>query len=406
MNTFDPDALECLAAIVQEGGFERAAVRLSITQSAVSQRLRSLESQAGMVLIVRSRPVKPTPAGQLLLKHTKMQRLLRADLERELRELAPNMAPGVREHERIAIAINADSIASWALPALNALACQGLPIEVIADDQDLTLQWLREGQVLGCVTALRQPLRGCRVVELGAMEYVAVVSRDFAIGQRGSSGAGGPLLGMHNFRHLPFVAFNRKDGMPELFVAQALGLKSVNLQQFFVPSCQGMVSAVLAGWGSGFCPDCWFRRCWSRASCSTPCPVTVCACPCTGIAGTCPPRCSTASVPRCRLPLPAPWYQGACKRQRAVRSPLEDSDAGAPRAPCAQHWLSGSACARPIPGRAHPPPRAQTRALLGVSISRRQSPHASGNGQRQRPWSKGDAKQRRQSGRTRHVRGA
>lgn len=254
MNTFDPDALECLAAIVQEGGFERAAVRLSITQSAVSQRLRSLESQAGMVLIVRSRPVKPTPAGQLLLKHTKMQRLLRADLERELRELAPNMAPGVREHERIAIAINADSIASWALPALNALACQGLPIEVIADDQDFTLQWLREGQVLGCVTALRQPLRGCRVVELGAMEYVAVVSRDFAIGQRGSSGAGGPLLGMHNFRHLPFVAFNRKDGMPELFVAQALGLKSVNLQQFFVPSCQGMVSAVLAGWGVGILP--------------------------------------------------------------------------------------------------------------------------------------------------------
>ena len=39
MSTYDPDALECLAAIVEEGGFERAAVRLAITQSAVSQRL-------------------------------------------------------------------------------------------------------------------------------------------------------------------------------------------------------------------------------------------------------------------------------------------------------------------------------------------------------------------------------
>ena len=39
MSTFDPDALECLAAIIEEGGFERAAQRLSITQSAVSQRL-------------------------------------------------------------------------------------------------------------------------------------------------------------------------------------------------------------------------------------------------------------------------------------------------------------------------------------------------------------------------------
>ena len=28
MSTFDPNALECLAAIVEEGGFERAAVRL------------------------------------------------------------------------------------------------------------------------------------------------------------------------------------------------------------------------------------------------------------------------------------------------------------------------------------------------------------------------------------------
>ncbi|HEY5581013.1 MAG TPA: LysR family transcriptional regulator, partial [Rhodoferax sp.] len=69
MSTFDPDALECLAAIVEEGGFERAAVRLSITQSAVSQRLRSLEVQVGTVLIVRSRPLKPTSAGRLLLKH-------------------------------------------------------------------------------------------------------------------------------------------------------------------------------------------------------------------------------------------------------------------------------------------------------------------------------------------------
>ena len=51
MRTFDSDALECLAAIVEEGGFERAAVRLSITQSAVSQRLRALEAQVGTVLL-------------------------------------------------------------------------------------------------------------------------------------------------------------------------------------------------------------------------------------------------------------------------------------------------------------------------------------------------------------------
>jgi LysR family transcriptional regulator (chromosome initiation inhibitor) len=206
------------------------------------------------VLIVRSRPVRPTLAGQLLLKHAKMSRLLRADLELELRELAPSEVVGQREHERVAIAINADSIASWALPALHDLVRQGLPLELIADDQDFTLQWLREGQVLGCVTALSQPLRGCRVLALGAMEYLAVAERGYAQKHLAPLCAGAPLLGMHNFRKLPFVAFNRKDSVPAQLVARALGLKSVNLQQLFVPSCQAMVQAVQSGWGVGVLP--------------------------------------------------------------------------------------------------------------------------------------------------------
>jgi LysR family transcriptional regulator (chromosome initiation inhibitor) len=249
MSTFDPDALECLAAIVEEGGFERAAQRLSITQSAVSQRLRALEAQVGTVLIVRSRPLKPTSAGQLLLKHTKQLRLLRADLERDLKELAPSSTGGAREEERISIAVNADSIATWALPALNELARQGLPMEIIADDQDFTQEWLREGQVLGCVTTLKQALRGCKVVPLGAMEYVAVAQADYAR-QKFPKG-----LGPHNFRDVPFIAFNRKDDMQSEFVGKAFGLKRVTLNQLFVPSSEGQVRAVLAGWGISVVPE-------------------------------------------------------------------------------------------------------------------------------------------------------
>lgn len=254
MSSFDPDALECLASIIEEGGFERAAQRLSITQSAVSQRLRSLESQTGTVLVVRSRPVKPTPAGQLLLKHTKMQRLLRADLERELRELTPSLGSGPGEHDCVPIAVNADSMATWVLPALDPLSRKGLSVEIITDDQEFTLQWLREGQVLGCVTALQQPLRGCRALTLGAMEYIVVGSAAYAAQSLGAPDAQGARLGRHNFRQPSFIAFNRKDGMPVQFMSQALGLKSVHLHQVFVPSCQGMVSAVLAGWGVAVVP--------------------------------------------------------------------------------------------------------------------------------------------------------
>ncbi|MFO1244760.1 MAG: LysR family transcriptional regulator ArgP [Ramlibacter sp.] len=249
MSTFDPDALECLAAIVEEGGFERAAQRLSITQSAVSQRLRALEAQVGTVLIVRSRPLKPTSAGQLLLKHTKQLRLLRADLERDLKELAPSSTGSGREEERISIAVNADSIATWALPALGELARQGLPLEIITDDQDFTHEWLREGQVLGCVTTLKQALRGCKVVPLGAMDYIAVARPDFAQARVPKG------LTPHNFREVPFIAFNRKDDGQAEFVSKAFGLKRVTLSQLFVPSSEGQVRAVLAGWGVSILPE-------------------------------------------------------------------------------------------------------------------------------------------------------
>lgn len=255
--TFDSDALECLAAIVEEGGFERAAVRLSVTQSAVSQRLRALEAQVGTVLLVRSRPVKPTSAGRLLIKHAMQMRLLRADLETDLRDLTPGVG-AMGEEDRISIAVNADSIATWVLPALSPLVSEGLPLEIITDDQDFTHEWLREGLVLGCVTTLKQALRGCKVLPLGAMPYVAVASAAYASDHCPQG------LNKHNFREIPFIAFNRKDDLQAEFVSRASGLRRVTLSQRFVPSSEGQVRAVLAGWGASVVPELQVRSLLDR----------------------------------------------------------------------------------------------------------------------------------------------
>ena len=59
----------------------------------------------------------------------------------------------------------------------------------------------------------------------------------------------------HNFREVPFIAFNRKDDGQAEFVSKAFGLKRVTLSQLFVPSSEGQVRAVLAGWGVSILPE-------------------------------------------------------------------------------------------------------------------------------------------------------
>lgn len=273
MGAFDPDALECLAAVVEEGSFERAAQRQLISQSAVSQRLMGLEAQIGVALVVRSRPVKLTTAGQLLLKHVKQLRVLRADFGRDLRTLAPGATRRAFDEERISIAVNADCLATWALPALRELAHHGHPLEVITDDHTLTHQWLREGLVQGCVTTQAQALKGCKVVALGQMDYVAVAQRAYADLHCPQG------LGMDNFREIPFVAFNRKDDTQAQFVASALGLPQVRLNQLFVPSAEGRLEAVLDGWGAGVFPRLLAQRLLRDGRLCDIAPGTSCAVP-------------------------------------------------------------------------------------------------------------------------------
>ncbi|AKJ32163.1 LysR family transcriptional regulator ArgP [Caldimonas brevitalea] len=247
MHHFDPAALDCLAALVDEGSFERAAQRLSITQSAVSQRLRALEQEVGQLLVVRARPLRLTEPGKVLLRFARQWQALRADVARELEE-------GARPDERLPIAVNADSLATWVLPALDPLVQQGVSLEMVVDDQDFTHDWLRQGAVLGCVSTVRQALRGCRVVPLGVMRYIAVASPGFVARE-----LGGGLTGA-NFAQVPFLVFNRKDDMQAQWVSHAFGVRSPRLRERFVPSSEAYVRAVLMGWGVGVVPELQVRE--------------------------------------------------------------------------------------------------------------------------------------------------
>ncbi|MBW8845557.1 MAG: LysR family transcriptional regulator ArgP [Burkholderiales bacterium] len=250
MNEFDPAALDCLAALADEQGFERAAQRLSITQSAVSQRLRALETQVGQPLVVRSRPLRLTEAGKVLLRFARQLQALRVDVARELGE---RIAP----QSRLAIAVNADSLATWVLPALDGLVQQGLRegygLELVVDDQDFTHDSLRQGAVLGCVSTMAEALQGCRVQALGVMRYVAVANPGFLATRL----QGDPIHGLHtgNFADTPFLVFNRKDDSQVQWVSQAFGVRAPRLRERFVPSSEAYVRAAVMGWGVGVAPE-------------------------------------------------------------------------------------------------------------------------------------------------------
>ena len=242
MNELDPAALDCLAALADNGTFERAAERLAITQSAVSQRLRTLEAGVGQPLVVRSRPLQLTEAGKVLLRYARQWQALRADAAREL---------GARLHEtqRLPIAVNADSLATWVLPALDPIVQAGHGLELVVDDQDFTHDWLRQGAVLGCVSTVREALRGCRVRALGVMRYIAVASPAFAARELPHG------LTRDDFARVPFLVFNRKDDMQSQWVSRAFGVRGPRLQERFVPSSEAYARAAAMGWGVGVMPE-------------------------------------------------------------------------------------------------------------------------------------------------------
>src|SRR5690606_3202520 len=129
---------------------------------------------------------------------------------------------------------------------------------ISTDDQEFTHEWLREGKVLGCVTSLGQALRGCKMEALGTMEYVPVASAAFAATQLPHG------LTAHNFHQVPFVAFDRKDQLQHEFAKRAFGLSRVMLKRVFVPSSEGRVRAVEAGWGVSVLPELQVRDLLAR----------------------------------------------------------------------------------------------------------------------------------------------
>jgi LysR family transcriptional regulator, chromosome initiation inhibitor len=241
----DYAALAALAAVIREGSFERAALTLHVTPSAVSQRIRALEERVGCALVVRSQPCQATETGRRLCQHVDRVRLLEQELQGTLPALAPEGAARVA----LPVAVNADSLATWFAPALARYAADApVLVDLAVDDQDHTSEWLRSGAVLAAVTGSGRAASGCNSRPLGAMRYRAAASPAFVARHF----AGG--VGAGSLAQAPSLVFNSKDELQARWVRR-LCHREVDLPRHRVPSSHAFVAAAVAGMGWGLHPQ-------------------------------------------------------------------------------------------------------------------------------------------------------
>src|SRR3954471_4015951 len=84
MGNLDYRGLAVLDAVASTGSFEKAALALGISQSAVSQRIKALEDATGRLLVIRGTPSVPTGLGQRLVVHHRHVKLMEASLDIDL----------------------------------------------------------------------------------------------------------------------------------------------------------------------------------------------------------------------------------------------------------------------------------------------------------------------------------
>lgn len=239
----DSKQCEAFLGVAETGSFEQAAVRLHLTPSAVSLRVRALETALGEALIVRGRPCRTTHAGRRLLQHLQRTRLMEQDL-------LAGLAGAGDGFFAAALAVNADSLATWLLPALApVLRAQRIVLELVVDDQAHTHALLEAGLVNGCVSAEPHPMRGCVAEPLGRMRYRMVAAPAFAAQwfKRGVTRAAA--------QRAPAVVFNRKDLLHAEALQRVLGLPATAYPQCHVPASEPFVTAVRLGLGYGMVPQ-------------------------------------------------------------------------------------------------------------------------------------------------------
>jgi LysR family transcriptional regulator (chromosome initiation inhibitor) len=236
----DPVALRTLATAVRLGTFEATARELHVTPSAVSQRIKALETRVGRVLLHRVKPLEPTEAGHVLVRLARQTELLEAEAVAALLEEGDEST-----YSSVPIAVNADALFRWFVESLAQVQSRHrVTFEVIREDQSRTAELLRRGEVMAAITSEPQPVPGCRVVRLGKLSYRAVASPAF-FEAHFSGGVNAASLGS-----APVMVFDRADTLQHDYIRR-ITRRHLAPPATYLPSVREFDHAVRLGMGWG-----------------------------------------------------------------------------------------------------------------------------------------------------------
>ena len=260
------DHVRTLLVAADAGTFEAAARILHVTPSAVSQRVKALEQRTGRVLLVRSKPLRPTESGVAVVRFARQLAWLEDTARAELGLTGAGAdgdgsgegdATRAAPMQTLSIAVSSDSLSSWFSEVTARFSAErGACFDLHREDQDYTDELLRAGLVMAAISSSPKPVQGCVVRPLGLMRYRAVATHSF-IRRWLPDGAGATDLAAA-LADAPVIIFNRKDDLQDAFL-RGVGAPASG-PRHHMPATDAFLYAVEAGLGWGMIPDVQARQ--------------------------------------------------------------------------------------------------------------------------------------------------
>lgn len=122
-------------------------------------------------------------------------------------------------------------------------------LDIRVNDQAQTHRLLKDGEVMGCISTIEQPMQGCRIEYIGRMNYRMMAAPEFAARWFPDG------LAIEVVRRAPAIIFDRQVELHHKLLHQTLEEVPSAIQTNYVPSVEKFSEFIALGLAYGMLPD-------------------------------------------------------------------------------------------------------------------------------------------------------